>query len=166
MKESEFNKIVKDSIIERGGFAYKISDSAGAYGQKRPFDGFGILKGRNIYWEGKMCNGVKAFNLKDLFEGKRGHQMVTLGQIADLTPEADVWVPLLCYIPRASQIYLFSFRALQDLYGSGVNSIHAAVLNKLQHTVIKSANKTKIIIGDLVPISIKELRLAYTKEEK
>lgn len=61
MEESDLNKTVKDSILHRGGFAYKISDASGAFGQKRPFDGFGVLKDKNIYWEGKAAKGIKPF---------------------------------------------------------------------------------------------------------
>ena len=163
MKESEFNRTIKHSLEQRGGFAYKISDASGGFGQKRPFDGLGALPGKPIYWEGKMSKGLKAFNIKTVFEGERGHQMTTMALLDSLIGDiVELWVPYLCYEPRDSKVYLFSYRGLSFLHRKGVKSIKASHLKKLQHNVLKGSGSDRIILGDL--ISLKENDLEFILE--
>jgi penicillin-binding protein-related factor A (putative recombinase) len=66
---------------------YKISDldaSRGVPSAKKPFDGFGILKGKPVYWEAKFLKTCEAFNFSQL----KQHQIDNLVTIKKNAPEA------------------------------------------------------------------------------
>jgi hypothetical protein len=161
MNEAEFNRIIKNTIIKKGGFAYKISDAQGSFGQKRPFDGIGILPEISLFWESKFSRGLKSFDLKRLFEGSRGHQMETFESIRKINSFQSLWIPYCCYSPRDSKVYIFSFDCLQALYNrEGIKSIQKKVLEELTFLKIKTENKIKILEGNFVPLPYDEIKKA------
>ena len=139
MNEAKFNTVIRNSIIQHNGYAYKISDVGGGKQQRRPFDGFGVYyDGLPLYWEAKRMKGLQSFNVKEIFEGSRGHQLETMQSMKDLlNVKAHFWVILLCYIPRNSRVYTFTYEALQWWYNTHEDAgIKKNILEKLPHTEI------------------------------
>lgn len=127
MKEAELNTIIRNSLIDRSRFGYKISDVGGGQQQRRPFDGLGVFDSRVVFWEAKIAKGVKAFNLCELFDGERGHQMDTFESIKQETvgSQPRLWVVYGCSIPRNTRVYIFDYDLLRSLYKEqGVKSLH------------------------------------------
>ena len=159
MTEAEFNTIVKNTLHEEHGFGYKISDVGGAYAQRRPFDGIAMYSGRPLFWESKLQKGLKAFNLKELFDGTRGHQMETFDDInryASRDCRPLLWVILCVYIPRAPRVYTVPYATLDQWYNKeGVKSIHADYLDALPYTAIykKKINWFRPILSTAVGLS-------------
>jgi penicillin-binding protein-related factor A (putative recombinase) len=138
-KESFFNTVFKNSIIEiekNPCSAYKISDIGGEATIQKPFDGFGVFQNKSMYWEAKRVNGVSAFNIKNLFEGERGHQMLYMDMFSKI-PDTYTWVVLFCYIPRKSIMYVFEYDTIKRLYEEGVTSIKKKNLLCLPFSEIK-----------------------------
>ena len=89
--ESELNTIIKNTIIQGGGWAYKIPDPQQEYSissVKRPFDGFGIFKGKPIYWESKFSKCLASFNLQRIED----HQINNLLSIKKLCKDSFVCI--------------------------------------------------------------------------
>jgi len=136
---------------DSSGFAYKISDVGGGAQQRRPFDGFGIIKDKMVCWEAKRMKGVYAFNLKEVFEGDRGHQMDTFELFSKLPHPPHLWVILCCYVPRKSRVYTFSYELLKDWYEKGTTSItQDTLMNLLPYTTIKNKRIRDFILIDKI----------------
>ncbi|MCA1799943.1 MAG: hypothetical protein LC650_01435 [Actinobacteria bacterium] len=154
MTEAKFNTIVRNSLIDSSGFAYKISDVGGGSQQRRPFDGIALYGNEPVFWESKATKGLKAFNLKEVFEGDRGHQMETFETIFMATQKVKLWVILCSYIPRKARVYTFPYRVLRTIYaqGDGKTSILQKDLEALPYTSI-----FKDRITDIKEISLENL---------
>lgn len=149
MKEAELNTIIRNTLLDEYRFGHKISDVGGGAQQRRPFDGLGLYEHRPVFWEAKIAQGVKAFNLKLVFEGERSHQMATFENIyqgCDASSRPHLWVPYGCYIPRAARVYIFDYAFLRDLYNDSTTSIHKKQLEEWQHTDIKKKRLTNIYV--------------------
>jgi penicillin-binding protein-related factor A (putative recombinase) len=77
MLEAQFNTIIGNSLDWR----HKIGD-AGRF--KKPFDGFGVFRGKPVYWEAKWLKTPKAFPWSRLED----HQIESLLNIQRLMPDA------------------------------------------------------------------------------
>jgi len=153
VKETRFNTIVKKTL-EGHGYGYKISDVAGGQAQRRPFDGIGIYEGRLVFWEGKAMKGVYAFNLKEVFEGTRGHQMETFDTFSQVSNPPELWVILCCFVPRKSQVYTFPYSTLKEAYEKdNLTSVTQQMLQALPYTGI-----SKDRVKAFEPITIETLR--------
>lgn len=148
VKEAQFNTYVKNTL-QGHKHGYKISDVAGGKGQRRPFDGFGIYNNQAVFWEAKLMKGVYAFNIKDLFEGQRGHQMETFEAYSSVANPPLLWVILCCYIPRKSRVYTFPYYILRILHEQGHTSVPKKVLEALPYTGIH-----KQIITEFEPLKL------------
>ena len=112
MHEKDFNTIVKTTLINEGGWAFKIPDppkimmNNNKLPIKNPFDGFGILpNGRNIYWESKYIKGLHSFNLSIIEE----HQIENLLKIKTLNKNNLCIILLCCNIsPRDKRVFIFN----------------------------------------------------------
>ena len=145
-KENYFNTVFKNSIIDieqNPCAAYKISDIGAEATISKPFDGFGTYQGQPMYWEGKRTTDVKAFNIKNLFEGERGHQMKYMEHYSTI-PNTKTWIVLFCYIPRKSRVYVFTYDAIKKVYESGEISIKKKILEQLPYVLIKKDRVDKI----------------------
>lgn len=164
-QESEFNRVIRNTLLLRSGFGYKISDAQGGGGQQRPFDGVGIYEQVPVFWEAKFSKTLKPLNLKELFEGERRHQMETFETIFQSVPSSrlHLWVPYGVAIPRAPVTYLFEYATLKTLYEGGTLSLHAKVLNNLPTLMIKTTQGRKIIIDTLQPIPLEIVQKALIK---
>ena len=83
MKESILNRQIKNSA----SWGFKIPDGAMT---KLCFDGFGVYKGKAIYWEAKYLPKPKSFNFNRL----EAHQIKALLDIEKLNMENN-FAPLL-----------------------------------------------------------------------
>jgi hypothetical protein len=118
MKERDINTIVARSLNVIGK---KISDGGrGSKGKftQNPFDGFGIHeidgKKKNVYFESKFNNKMKAFNVNRIEE----HQADALDKFSEGEGSLCV-VPLGIHVSRGDlRIYLFLWAALQERYYS------------------------------------------------
>lgn len=146
MKENEFNTIIKNSLSP---FAYKISDVGGGKQQRRPFDGFGLHNGLEVKWEAKRLSDLKAFSIKELFEGSRKHQMQNFEMYFQSSSNTLLWVPLLIDIPRKQRVYTFTYEYLRKAYKEGITSLLKKDLENIPFTSIK-----KKIINTFNPISV------------
>lgn len=81
MTEAQFNTIIGNSL----DWHHKISD--GSYGQK-PYDGFGALAGRPVYWEAKWLRKPAAFPWSRL----ESHQIEGLIAMQKNIPAALSWL--------------------------------------------------------------------------
>ena len=84
-KESEFNTVVKNSIINCDGFAHKISDIGQIQHGTLPFDIFGCCKNKMIVCESKFYKEPQAFNFKRL----EYHQIKSLIQVYESFSDPD-----------------------------------------------------------------------------
>ena len=152
MNEARFNTIIRNSLIDISGFAYKISDVGGGSQQRRPFDGIATYNGQALFWEAKLSKGIKAFNLGELFEGTRGHQMETFNTIHVAAPNVELRVILCCYIPSRSRVYVFEYQDLKTLFDRGVTSLLKVHLEALPHANIFKDRITNMnpIDGELI----------------
>lgn len=83
--ESEFNTMMKNSIIEAGGFAHKISDVGQIQHGVLPFDLFGCCDNRMIVCESKFMSNLQAFNFHHLED----HQMDNLIKVYETFKDSD-----------------------------------------------------------------------------
>ena len=122
--ESELNTIIKNTIIKQGGWAYKIPDpskDSSLCSVKRPFDGFGVWKGRPIYWESKFSRVFGSFNLQRIEE----HQIQNLLAIKNICTDSLVCIVWGVHIKRGvSWVFIFD-----DIY-----MIHERRKNKKNFT--------------------------------
>lgn len=84
--EAEFNTIVTKSL----DWGFKIPDTGNSvmYAPKNrlPFDGFGAVNGKPVYFESKYLSTVRAFNFNRLED----HQIENLLKLKELMPDALV----------------------------------------------------------------------------
>lgn len=149
-KEAYFNTVFKNSICDMQDnqySAYKISDIGAEGTIAKPFDGFGVYQNQPLYWEGKRTNELKAFNIKHLFEGERGHQMNWMSTFSCI-PDSHVWIVLFAAIPRKNRMYVFDYGLIKKLYESGETSIKKKVLEKLPFSPIKKDRFDHIYVID------------------
>ena len=68
MNEVNLNSIINRSIGRMdGAFNHKISDPSGGMGSQNPFDGFGIINGKPLYYEAKIIKGgIYSFNFNKI----------------------------------------------------------------------------------------------------
>lgn len=103
VNEADFNRDIGKSL----DWYYKIADDGSSIGigGKRPFDGFGILGGKPIYWEAKYLHSPSAFNFKNL----KQHQIDNLVTISTLAPDAVCFFILgVSFSPRELRAYVFT----------------------------------------------------------
>ena len=105
--EAQLNTIIKNSIINSGGWAYKINDpqkSSVYTSNPNPFDGFGIYQGNSLYWEAKYMSLLHSFSLNSI----QDHQIKNLVEINTLNPNSLCWIILGVHIARGNnRVYVF-----------------------------------------------------------
>lgn len=105
--EQETNNIFRKSIFDANGWAYKIPDpgaSEALTAVPRPFDGFSVLNGELLCWEGKFLNKMSSFNLQTI----KDHQIENLLAIKNLSNTAECWIVLGVNVARGdNRIYIF-----------------------------------------------------------
>ena len=102
MNEASFNHDIGKSLE----WSYKIPDDGSSIGigGKRPFDGFGIVNGKPVYWESKFLKSVSAFN----FDNLKQHQIDNLFAIKKLAPDSYcLFIVGVQYSTRETRAYIF-----------------------------------------------------------
>ena len=108
MTEADLNHDIGKSLT----LYYKIPDdgSSVGIGGKRPFDGFGALNGRPVFWEAKLLKSFESFNFKKL----KSHQIQNLIDYKKEIPNAFcLFVIGVIVSPRKVRLYVWS--SLNDL---------------------------------------------------
>ena len=107
MDESKICTIIKNSYIQHGGFAYKLSDPTSMYNQtiERPFDLIAVYDSKPIYIEAKYMSKMQSFNLNHI----QDHQILNLLTIKGLMPDSECIIALGIKVGRGDvRIYYFT----------------------------------------------------------
>ena len=105
--ERELNTIIKNTLLNNGGWASKIADPQGkaVYTSiQNPFDGFGVIGNTPVYWEAKYMNKLASFNLQRI----ENHQISNLCRIQELLTNSVCCIILGVKLSRnENRIYVF-----------------------------------------------------------
>lgn len=113
MKESDFVRIINNSIKAAGGFSYKIPDTPFIpnnpmrFTGKKPLDVISVINNKIYFIEAKFNRGINGFSEKIL----KPHQQENLLKIWTNKPGGYSYslIAYCCYIPRQiKRIYLVS----------------------------------------------------------
>jgi hypothetical protein len=104
MKESAYLTHLRGRFLERhpDGFWYKIPDSMGVDGQKRPYDVYAFYDGNFLAIEGKMHKTIKPF----YFSSIRPHQIYNLRKVHRNKGDAYVSLGVRCEISKSDRARL------------------------------------------------------------
>ena len=153
MKESDLNTIINNSFKEIG-FSHKISDPIGGYGIQNPFDGFSVIKDKNIYWETKLIkNEYGSFNFNIIED----HQIKALTQIKNENKNNICLILVGYYIPRKLfEVFAFDIELMNELKSKGKNSLLKKEIMLYKDKAVKISKK-KLDCSLLLDNVIKEL---------
>ena len=101
--EREFNSCIGRSL----DWHFKIPDDSRC---EKPFDGFGIVNGKSIYWEAKFIHQPEAFN----FHRLEDHQLRNLREIKSLNPDA-ICIVIIGVVFGRGDIRAFIFDDLDEI---------------------------------------------------
>ena len=107
MDESKICTIIKNSYIQHGNWAYKLSDPTSMFNQtiERPFDLIAVIKDTPVYIEAKYMSKMQSFNLNHI----QNHQISNLVAIKKLMPESECIIALGIKVSRGDvRIYYFT----------------------------------------------------------
>jgi hypothetical protein len=114
MKESELNTIISRSIDRYSkGWCHKIADPIGGKGIQNPFDGFGGINDKSLYYELKLIKGIYSFNFNEIAP----HQWNNLLWFNENIKNSLSLVGIGLYIPRKITYMLwFNISTLYDWF--------------------------------------------------
>lgn len=145
MNESDVNRIFSRSL----DWGYKIPDPPKAVATnsgQRPFDGFGRLDDKILFWEGKYLKGLKSFNLKAI----QDHQIANLKALE--MKNTFTYIVLGIYAGRGDfRFYLFDFNYVYKRFLEERN-FKKKELDKLPYVIPHGKGKDRII--DILPNNI------------
>lgn len=101
--EQEFNSCIGRSL----DWHFKIPDDSRC---QKPFDGFGVIGGRPIYWESKFLREPKAFNWNRLED----HQLYHLKEVKKHCPNC-MSVLIIGVVFGRGDIRVFVFDDLEEI---------------------------------------------------
>lgn len=101
MKESEYLTHLRGRFLEKHpeGFWYKIPDSMGVDGQKRPYDVYALYDGIFLAIEGKMHKSIEPF----YFSNIRPHQIYNLRKTFKNGGRAYISIGVRCNISSSQK---------------------------------------------------------------
>ena len=115
MNEAKINTIIKNSM----DWAFKIPDNPTNAFIANAFDGFGLYKGKAIYWEAKYLAKPMSFNFNKL----ANHQIDNLLKIYNLSLSQDNIIPLILIAVNfgRADVRIFYYKDMQEIYNRKLN---------------------------------------------
>jgi len=132
MKESSLNTIINQSI-NRKYWNHKISDGIGGISVQNPFDGFGIMNDKPLYYEAKLIKGgMYAFNFSKIEDHQvENLRIINASLLKEIPNKFYTLFPVGFYKSREYfRILLFSYKTIESRKSNGEKSIKQKELNK------------------------------------
>lgn len=161
MEESDLNRRIKNSINDAGGHGEKLPDppqSSATSSSQRPYDGYGVLNGFFLSWEGKFdYDKYQSFNYAARV---KDHQWDNL--LLDAKNGVNAWVIYGVWISRKFfDVFTFDVTLLDRLRKEGKPSFWGKELLEFKErglylNIMRKPKDGPVLFTEFLPVHITE----------